>query len=175
MNVVITFRPVCWTKRRRAEEAFWRTTPLPARITGRSACWSSSAARCSSPATGSTIGGGRRGTGRPVIGVSITSSGSSRWVAPGFSRSATANALRTASGMIAGSWTRAFHFVTGFIIRTTSMYWWLSLCISERLVCPVSATTGARSRNASASPVTRLVAPGPSVPRQTPAWPVRRP
>ena len=105
----------------------------------------------------------------------MTSSGSSRWVAPGFSFSATANALRTASGMISGSWMRAFHLVTGFIIRTTSMYWWLSLCISPRLVCPVRATTGARSRNASARPVTRLVAPGPSVPRHTPAWPVRRP
>ena len=64
----------------------------------------------------------------------MTSAGSSRWVAPGFSRSATANALRTASGMISASWTRAFHLVTGFIIRTTSMYWWLSLCISESSV-----------------------------------------
>src|SRR5829696_3650052 len=40
---------------------------------------------------------------------------------------------------------------------------------------PVRATSGERSRNASATPVTRLVAPGPSVPRQTPARRVRRP
>ena len=146
MNVVITFSPVWWTKRRSAGAAFWRAMPLPARITGRSAACSSSAARCNSAATGSTSAGGRRGTGSPSSGASITSAGSSRWVAPGFSCSATANALRTASGMMPGSWTRAFHLVTGFIILTTSMYWWLSLCISERSVWPVRATTGARSR-----------------------------
>ena len=35
--------------------------------------------------------------------AAMTSSGSSRWVAPGFSDSATANALRTTSGMISGA------------------------------------------------------------------------
>ena len=146
MKVVITFRPVCWQNRRSATDALWRATPFPARITGRSAVCSRAAARCSSLATGSTSGRARRGTGLPATSLSMTSSGSSRWVAPGFSRSATANALRTASGMIAASWMLAFHFVTGFIIRTMSMYWWLSLCISARPVWPVSATTGARSR-----------------------------
>ena len=43
----------------------------------------------------------------------MTSSGSSRCVAPGFSDSATLNALRTTSGMISGLATRAFHFVIG--------------------------------------------------------------
>ena len=146
MNVVMTFRPVCSQKRRSAGAACWRTTPFPARTTGRSHDWRSSAARWSSAATGSTSGDGLRGTGVPLTSASITSSGSSRCVAPGFSRSARAKALRTASGMISGSWMRAFHFVTGFIIRTMSMYWWLSLCISERPVWPVRATTGARSR-----------------------------
>ncbi len=77
--------------------------------------------------------------------------------------------------MIAGSLTRAFHFVIGRMIATTSMYWWDSLCIRSRSPWPVSATSGARSRYASATAVTRFVAPGPSVPRQTPARPVRRP
>ena len=97
------------------------------------------------------------------------------WVAPGFSVSATLNALRTTSGMIAGSCSRAFHLVIGRMIRMTSMYWCDSLCIRSRSPWPVSATSGARSRKASATAVTRLVAPGPSVPRQTPAWPVSRP
>ena len=41
------------------------------------------------------------------------------------------------------------------------MYWWDSLCMRSRSPWPVSATSGERSRNASATPVTRLVAPGP--------------
>ena len=59
----------------------------------------------------------------------MTSSGSSRCVAPGFSDSATLNALRTTSGMISGALTRAFHFVIGCMRPTMSMYWWDSLCI----------------------------------------------
>ena len=51
MNVVITFRPVCSQKRRSAGAACWRTTPFPARTTGRSHDWRSSAARWSSAAT----------------------------------------------------------------------------------------------------------------------------
>ena len=41
------------------------------------------------------------------------------------------------------------------------MYWCDSLCIRSRSDWPVSATSGARSRNASATAVTRFVAPGP--------------
>ncbi len=96
-------------------------------------------------------------------------------VAPGFSDSATLKALRTTSGMISGLDRRAFHLVIGAMIETTSMYWCDSLCMRSRSPWPVSATSGARSRNASATAVTRLVAPGPSVPRHTPARPVRRP
>ena len=47
------------------------------------------------------------------------------------------------------------------MIPIRSMYWCDSLCIRSRSDCPVSATSGARSRNASATAVTRLVAPGP--------------
>ena len=43
-------------------------------------------------------------------------------VAPGFSASASLNALRTTSGMIAGSESRAFHLVIGRITRSRSMY-----------------------------------------------------
>ena len=40
------------------------------------------------------------------------------------------------------------------------MYWCDSLCMRSRSAWPVSATSGARSRKASATAVTRLVAPG---------------
>ena len=96
-------------------------------------------------------------------------------VAPGFSDSATLNALRTTSGMIEASVRRAFHLVIGRMTSTTSMYWCDSLCIRSRSAWPVRATSGARSRKASATEVTRFIAPGPSVPRQTPARPVSRP
>ena len=63
-----------------------------------------SAARSSSRAAGSgSTGALARQRLRPRSRVAMTSSGSSMWVAPGFSHSATLNALRTTSGMIAGS------------------------------------------------------------------------
>ena len=49
------------------------------------------------------------------------------------------------------------------------------MCILSVPTCPVIATKGAPSRLASATPVMRLVAPGPSVERQTPALPVSLP
>ena len=91
----------------------------------------------------------------------MTSSGSSMCVGPGFCACATLNALRTASGMIRGLVSRAFHFVTGLNIETTSMYWCDSLCMRSRSPWPVIATSGERSRNASATAVIRFVAPGP--------------
>ncbi len=50
----------------------------------------------------------------------MTSSGSSRCVAPGFSASASMNALRTTSGMTSGSETRAVNFVIGRMTSTRS-------------------------------------------------------
>ena len=126
------------------------------------------------------LGSGRRNppgtlSGVASSGAAITSSGSSRCVGPGFCACATLNALRTASGMIAGAVSDAFHLTIGRMRDTTSMYWWDSLCMRSRSPWPVSATTGEWSRKASATAVTRLVAPGPSVPRQTPALRVSRP
>ena len=175
MNVSATGMPVERTNSRIAGAAPARTTPLPASATGFSAPRMMSAARSNSRAAGSGWTGLRRGSGSASTSIAMTSSGSSMWVAPGFSDSATLNALRTTSGMIAGSMSRAFHFVIGCMTCTMSMYWCDSLCIRSRSPWPVSATSGARSRKASATAVTRLVAPGPSVPRQTPARPVSRP
>ena len=49
------------------------------------------------------------------------------------------------------------------------------MCIRSVPTCPVIATKGAPSKLASATPVIRLVAPGPKVDKQTPALPVKRP
>ena len=81
-------------------------------------------------------------------------------VGPGFSSSATRNALRTISGMASIRSTRTFHLVTGSNIRTMSTNWCASLWSLSEPTWPVIATIGARSRNASAMPVTRFVAPG---------------
>ncbi len=97
------------------------------------------------------------------------------WVGPGFSSSATRKALRTISGIASARSTRVFHFVTGPNMRTTSTTWWASLWSLSEPAWPVSATIGARSRKASAIPVTRFVAPGPRVAMATAARPVRRP
>ena len=175
MNVSAIEIPVARANSRSAGAAPARITPLPTRAIGLIAWRMRSAASSSSRAPGSGSTGLRRGSGWASSGSAMTSSGSSRCVAPGFSDSATLNALRTTSGMISGEVIRAFHLVIGRIISTTSMYWCDSLCIRSRPPWPVSATSGARSRNASATAVMRFVAPGPRVPRQTPARPVRRP
>ena len=146
MNVSATGMPVARTNSRSAGVAPPRTTPLPASATGLSAPRTMSAALSSSRACGSASGVRRRGSGAASICASITSSGSSMCVAPGFSPSATLNALRTTSGMMLASDRRAFHLVIGRMTRSRSMYWCDSLCIRSRSPCPVSATSGARSR-----------------------------
>ena len=102
MKVSATGMPVARTNSRSAGVAPPRTTPLPASATGLMAPRIRSAALSSSRACGSGWTGLRRGSGAASISAAITSSGSSMWVAPGFSASATLNALRTTSGMIAG-------------------------------------------------------------------------
>jgi hypothetical protein len=97
-------------------------TPLPARISGRAASSITSAARASEGRSGD----GRRGlagaSGSPSASSPATSSGSSRWQAPGFSSCARLNALRTASATTAPVSMRAFHFVNGRNTSTTSTY-----------------------------------------------------
>ncbi len=146
MKVSATGMPVARTNSRSAATAPVRTTPLPARATGCTALRITSAARSSSRAAGSGGTSRRRGSGSASISAAITSSGSSMCVAPGFSFSATLKALRTTSGMIAGSERRAFHLVIGRITRSRSMYWCDSLCMRSRSPWPVRATSGARSR-----------------------------
>ena len=163
MNVTATGTCSPRANARSSGEACRRRTPLPARISGRSGPRPARAA-CRSPRRSAP---GRRPRPRQwrsssPTSVAAMSSGSSMWVGPGFSRRATRKALRTISGIVARS-TRGFHFVIGSSIRTMSTYWCASLWTLSMAAWPVSATIGARSRNASAMPVTRLVAPGPRV------------
>ena len=123
MNVSATPIPVISAKPRSAAADPVRATPLPASTIGSSAPeMTSIAARSSSP-----LGSGRRrpcrvGSGAASTGSTITSSGSSMWVGPGFCASATLNALRTTSGITREEFSRVLNLVIGRSIETTSMY-----------------------------------------------------
>ena len=175
MKVLTTGMPWARDSSRSSLAALPRITPLPAKMSGKDAASMRRAAdwrACRS-------GDGRRGrSGRQRLALgrsSATSSGTSMWQAPGFSASATLKALRITSGMTTGISARVFHLVSGRMSSTMSTYWCDSLWTRSRPAWPVMATSGAWSRLASATPVARLVAPGPSVARHTPARPVSRP
>ena len=121
------------------------------------------------------VGGSGAASAPDSGGSEARFSGSSMCVGPGFSSRAILKALRTISGMAGIRSIRAFHFVTGLNMSTTSTTWWASLWSLSDDAWPVMATAGARSRYASAMPVRRLVAPGPSVAIATAARPVSRP
>ena len=104
MNVSATGMPVARANSRSAGAAPARTTPLPASATGLIAPRIRSAASQQLARAGlGRARGARRGSGSASSCSAITSSGSSMCVAPGFSDSATLNALRTTSGMISGA------------------------------------------------------------------------
>ena len=175
MKVLTTPMPVRSASRLSWTEARLRIAPLPAMISGllapmmTSTAWAT--ALWSAPGRRVTIGA----IGAPFASEWARSSGSSTSTAPGFSVSATLKALRTISGILSGCRTVCAHFVMGRNMETESMFWWLSLWSRAVSAWPMMQTSGARSMLASATPVTRLVAPGPRVPRQTPDLPVRRP
>ena len=179
MNVIATGTCRPRANARRSGAAPRRRTPLPASTIGRS----DAANRRAAWAMASSVGSGKYGIVRleradlvAVLGREAARfSGSSMCVGPGFSSVATRKALRTISGIASTRSTRVFHFVTGASIWTISTTWWASLWSLSEEAWPVIATIGARSRYASAMPVTRFVAPGPSVPIATAARPVRRP
>ncbi len=81
-----------------------------------------------------------------------------------------ASAIRP--GMSAGSVTRKLCLVTGIVMPRMSASWKASVPIIAALTWPVMATIGTESMWASASGVTRFVAPGPEVAMQTPVRPV---
>ncbi len=70
--------------------------------------------------------------------------------------------------------TSTLHLVIGSVTPMMSVSWNASRPIIGRDTWPVIATTGELSMYAVASPVTRLVAPGPEVATHTPALPDAR-
>ena len=74
--------------------------------------------------------------------------------------------------MSPASVTRKLCLVTGSVMPAMSASWKPSVPIRLDGTCPVMATTGTESMYASASGVTRLVAPGPDVAMHTPGRPV---
>ncbi len=67
---------------------------------------------------------------------------------------------------------RKLCLVIGNVMPRMSASWNASVPMEAEFTCPVIATIGTESMYASASPVTRFVAPGPDVAMQTPTLPV---
>ncbi len=76
-----------------------------------------------------------------------------------------------APGMSSGRVIRKLCLVIGNVMPRMSASWKASVPIAVEETWPVIATIGTESMNASAMPVTRLVAPGPDVAMQTPTLP----
>ena len=74
--------------------------------------------------------------------------------------------------MSSGLVTRKLCLVIGRVMPRMSASWKASVPIAWEFTWPVMATIGTESMYASASPVTRFVAPGPEVAMQTPTRPV---
>ena len=83
--------------------------------------------------------------------------------------------MRIISGTAPGVAISADHFVTGANIETRSTLWCDSLKLRSIPTWAESATSGVELVVASATPSSRLIAPGPRVAEHTPALPVSRP
>ncbi len=101
-----------------------------------------------------------------------TSLGMSTSTAPGRPDEAMWKASASTCGISLPERTRKLCLVIGIVMPEMSASWKASVPISVRPTWPVTATTGIESIWASASAVTRLVAPGPDVAMQTPTLPV---
>jgi hypothetical protein len=145
MNVGDAGMPVCAQNARSAGDAPVRITPLPVRTMGRRALRMIAAASRTAASSGRLAAGTLDPRGRIRAGSSAAAivSDSSRCVGPGRSACASLKALRTTSGTVSGRSMRAFHFVTGRSMSTTSTYWWLSLWTRSSFTWPVIATMGA--------------------------------
>ena len=103
------------------------------------------------------------------------SSGNSRWTGPGRSCWAIRNASRTIAGIVVVLTIWRAIFVNGVMLATTSTIWNRPCLLLRIPFCPVIRIIGIAPRSAYAAPVEKFSAPGPSVLRQTPGFPVNRP
>ncbi len=182
LSVCATGMPAPSARRSRASWAPDRCTPPPARMSGRRAPASDSAARSTSDASGRVRRAGTRAVARSAwrspaakaCSACATSSGTSITTGPGRPDVATVYARRTTSGTRSTASTRISSLTAGRRISTC-----LASCVMLRQECPrwvspVRAITGTPAFSDSTRAVTRFVAPGPSVPSQIPGRPVSR-
>ena len=106
--------------------------------------------------------------------AAVTSFVISTRTGPGLPLFAIANARLSVFASFVTSFTIKLCFVIGITTPAISTSWKLSFPRSGTPTLQVTATTGTESINAVAIPVTRLVAPGPLVAKQTPTFPVER-
>ena len=104
----------------------------------------------------------------------MMSEGRSMWTGPMRPLRAMPQPLLTASGICFTSSSRKLCLVMGIISENTSASWKALFPIIPVGTCPVRTIIGDESAYAVATPVTRLVAPGPDVARHTPGRPVER-
>src|SRR5512136_1784016 len=104
----------------------------------------------------------------------ITSLGTSMITGAGLPVVAMWKAVLKMSGISAALLAWKAYFVIGVMMPTMSASWNPSLPIIDLVTWPVMATTGDESMYAVATPVTRLVAPGPEVATHTPGFPLAR-
>ncbi len=91
---------------------------------------------------------------------------------PGRPVRATWKASWTVRGISRGSWIMKLCLTIGIVMPIVSASWKPSVPSRSVRTWPVMNTTGTESIIASQIGVTRLVAPGPLVPRATPTLPV---
>ena len=84
------------------------------------------------------------------------------------------NASRNTRVMSSACWMRYECLTIGMKMPVVSASWKASVPIRCVGTWPVTTTIGVESRNASATGVTRFVAPGPEVAHATPTLPVAR-
>ena len=109
---------------------------------------------------------------RQVVSSCCTSFGISTSTGPGRPSRRCGTRRAIVAAMSSGSVTRKLCLVTGMVMPQMSASWKPSVPSSARPTWPVMATIGTESMCASASGVTRFVAPGPEVAMHTPTRPV---
>ena len=169
-------------KRVSALQASDRWMPPPVSNTGRLAFAISFAARSISARSGrmrragafSVASSMTKSSGAKSWMPCATSSGTSSRTGPGRPEVATAKARRTSSGTRPVVSTRISSLTAGLRISVWRHSWVMFFQECARLVSPAIATIGMPPFSDSIRPVTRLVAPGPSVPSQMPGRLVTR-
>ncbi len=152
-----------------------RLAPAPIISSGWRDCAMASTARSTALSSATGLRENEVGISFAEVSSPAMSCGSSRCVAPGRSSSARRKASRTRAGIASADTICRVYLVSGRIASTTSTIWKWPCRLVLIGFWPVIISIGMAPSCAYAAAVTRLVAPGPSVDRHTPALPVMRP